>query len=149
MKNLNNITTMLLLAVISLWTVNISAQPKNAEILTGEKVSSQLLSTQPIRRDMFLDDTLNKIIAGEGYVDSVVKKNQYKKSFMVTVHDSKADKANIIYHVYTNDEEYVRVLVKGDTFEFKGQFVLYTPLNSRRDAYIFDIVLEDGSLVVE
>jgi hypothetical protein len=34
-------------------------------------------------------------------------------------------------------------------FEFKGQFMGYTPLNTKRNEYIIDIIIMDGSIIIE
>ena len=91
---------------------------------------------------------LNKIIAGKGYVQTVDTHKRYNRQFRIII-SNKSTKPDILIYIFTDSDEYISILNKDDPFEFKGQFIIYTPLNSKRDSYIFDIILEDGALVVE
>lgn len=110
---------------------------------------SALSQKEAIRRDMFLDDNLNKIIAGKGQILSIDANGRYRRRFRIVVNAKVSSAIAITYYVYTDNEEYIRVINQGDTLEFKGQFIIYTPLTTRRNSYIFDVVLEEGAVVVE
>ena len=139
----------ILLFILSPFLYSKSAKVSDAPIILNKKYYYSLKRLPPIKRDAFFDEALNKIIQGKGYIESIEKFDRYKRQFRIVIIDSKAQNLNIRLYIFTNTEEYLQALKKGDVFQFKGQFVLYTPLNSRRDSYILDIILEDGSLLVE
>jgi hypothetical protein len=141
-------------SAFALWLVLISAasfKPASggdAPVL-GKEFFAGLQDTQPIKRDYYLDARLNLIISGKGSVVSVEPANRYKRKYRLTLSSRDSGPISITYLVFTDREEYLKMLHKNDIFEFKGQFVIYTPLNSLRDSYIIDVVLEDGAIVVE
>lgn len=118
-------------------------------IILNKLFYSNILKTSPIKRNLLIDALQNKIIQGKGYVELVESKERYHRRFRIIIIDSEAVNLNIRLYIFTNNEEYLKLLTKGDLFEFKGQFVTYTQLGTRRDSYIFDIILEDGALVVK
>jgi len=124
------------------------APPREATIL-GREFYSGLQNAEPIRRDQFLEANLNLVLSGKGYVQSIDSFPRYRRRFRITVIGNQAENLNIIYYLFTDSEDYMKHVSKNDLFEFKGQFVIFTPLSSRRDSYIFDIILEDGAIVVE
>lgn len=126
----------------------IDLYPQNPNVLSKEFYAN-LQKSEPIRRDFILDGQLNKIIQGKGYVDSIDTTERYRRRFRIVVIGNETPNLNIIYYLFTDNEEYIKVLNKKDLFEFKGQFVIYTPLSSRRDSYIFDIIMEDGAILIE
>ncbi len=106
------------------------------------------LNTRVIERDILLGEMQDRIVQGRGYVDSVDKIDRYHRHIRITVIDNEAAGLNIRLFIFADNEEYISLLQKGDAFDFKGQFVVFTPLSSKRDAYIFDIILEEGALSV-
>ncbi len=150
MNSLYNIILYLIILSLSL-NINLYSKQKNKPgniVLIDDKFYSNFRKTDPIKRDSYLDNLLNKIIHCKGYVVSVNEYNRYHRQFRIVV-TQKSKNPDIKFYIFTDNDEYISLLKKGDPFEFKGQFVIYTPLNSKRDSYIFDIILEDGALVVE
>jgi hypothetical protein len=140
------ISGIILLAVTAIRPDNSFSQ---AGKILGKGFYNDLQASQPIKRDYFLDARLNQIMEGKGKVVSVDSKGRYKRAYRLTLSGQSAQAVALTYLVFTDKEDYLKMVKKDDIFEFKGQFVIYTPLNSARDAYIFDIILEDGALVVE
>ena len=104
----------------------------------------------PIIRDRYFKKNLNKIIIARGYVESVGEKIFLKKQYCITIIDNTpSKKIDLRYHVYTKNKDFLVLVKKGDLFEFKGQFVMYTPLNSKRNSYLIDVLLEEGAVIVE
>ncbi len=110
---------------------------------------SALVSREPVGRDSFLDESLNGIIHGKGYIDALGESTRFHRRHMISIVGTMVTGLNIIYHIHTDNPSYMKVLKKKDLFEFKGQFIIFTPLNSRRDSYIFDVILEEGAVVFE
>jgi hypothetical protein len=131
---------------------SLSAEPAGDDAgrtVMGREFYINLQSADPIRRDLLLESRLNGILTGKGYVQSVEAHQRYHRRFRITVIGNQAENLNIIYYLYTDNEEFMKVANKNDLFEFRGQFVVFTPLSSRRDSYIFDVIMEEGAIVVE
>jgi hypothetical protein len=107
--------------------------------------------TPPVLRDGQLNSRLNTIVLGRGIVKSIDKIQRYKKKFRVVVVDPEAERLNlkVMYYIYIESKNSISLLKTEETLEFSGQLVAYTPTNSRRDAYILDIVFEKGAMLVE
>ncbi|HSV97295.1 MAG TPA: hypothetical protein VLM75_10215 [Spirochaetota bacterium] len=116
--------------------------------LLADEFYTRLQAAPVIRRDFFLDAHLNKIMVGRGRVIAVDTAGRYKRRYRIML-AGLAVSPKITFYVYADGDDYRTLLSAGDLFEFKGQFVVYTPVNSSRDAYIFDIVMEEGAVVVE
>lgn len=104
------------------------------------------LKSSAIERDGILSGLQNEIVQGRGYVDTVETSGRYHRRFRITAIDSEAHELNIRLFLYTDNEEYLTLLKKGDIFDYRGQFVIFTPLSSRKDSYIFDIILEEVAI---
>lgn len=114
----------------------------------ADEFYTRLQAEPVIRRDFYLDTRLNKILAGRGRVVAVDTAGRYKRRYRIVL-SGLAASPKITFYVYADGDDYRTLLAVDDLFEFKGQFVVYTPVDSRRDAYIFDIVMEEGAVVVE
>lgn len=125
-----------------------AAPPQDPPVL-GDEFYKTLQGAHILQRDIYLDGQLNKILTGRGQVDSLTESPRYRRRFKITVVGTSAENIKIIYSLYTDEEDFLKVLHKNDIFEFRGQFIIYTPLSSRRDSYIFDVLLEDGAMVVD
>jgi len=124
---------------------------------TGDRVVlnrdfySALSSVPAILRDEFMDGKLNGIVMARGRVKSVEGMKRYKKSYRVTLNDADSARTGmtIIYYLFMDNRDSISMLEKGALVEFSGQLMACTPLNTRRDSYILDIVLEKGAIVIE
>jgi len=109
---------------------------------------TRLQAAPPIRRDFFLDAHLNKLLSGRGRVISVDAAGRYKRRYRIVLAGLSAS-PKITFYLFVDGDDYRGLLSEGDLFEFKRQIAVYTPLNTRRDAYIFDVGMEEGSGVRE
>jgi hypothetical protein len=114
----------------------------------ADEFYARLEAAPPIRRDFFLDAHLNKLLSGRGRVISVDAAGRYKRRYRIVL-AGLAVSPKITFYLFADGDDYRGLLSEGDLFEFRGQFVVYTPLNTRRDAYIFDVVMEEGAVVLE
>jgi hypothetical protein len=133
---------------ISIGSFSEDKKPPVTPVILDEKFYAEMMASDPIKRDLFLDKILNKIVQGRGYVESVTSRRRYDRNFRIAVRN-KEKNHNVLFYIYSDNDQYVSVLSKDDPFEFKGQFIIYTAVTSKRDLYIFDIILEDGAVVVE
>ena len=108
-----------------------------------------LIKSKALTRDILLNGMQGAVVQGRGYVESVDKTERYRRNYRIIAIDNDAQELNVRLYIFTDNEDYLTLLKKGDSFDFTGQFVVFTPLNSRRDSYILDIILEDGALSVK
>ena len=114
-----------------------------------DRVIDACLSSDLISRDEFWKSKLNTLLEGKGTVVSVEEKTQFRRKYRITLTSGSEAKLGLVYYIYTDNEEYSKLLAPGTLFGFKGQFVMFTPLNSKRNLYLLDIILEDGAALVE
>lgn len=138
----------ILLTVITVRLFSADKKQIIPQVILDDKFYAEMQGIDPIKRDLFLDKILNKIVQGRGYVESVSSHRRYDRNFRIAIRN-KDKNHNVLFYIFSNNDQYVSILNKDDPFEFKGQFIIYTPLTSKRDLYIFDIILEDGAVVLE
>lgn len=114
-----------------------------------DRVIEACLSYDLISRDEFWKSKLNTLLEGKGTVVSVEEKTQFRRKYRITLKSGSEAKLGLVYYIYTDNEEYSKLLAPGTQFGFKGQFVMFTPLNSKRNLYLLDLILEDGAALVE
>jgi hypothetical protein len=112
---------------------------------------TELNNTPPVLRDTYLEGMLNSIVTGRGVILSSYTYQRLKKNYRLVLTDREAARKSlkITYHIYVANPNTAAMLEKNALFEFTGQLIAYTPLNSKRDSYIFDILLEKGTVVFE
>lgn len=103
---------------------------------------SGLMSTEAIKRDGRFDALLSKPVLLRAVVKSVDDLRRYDRPYRITAVDEKMG-SRMIYFLFTANERHKRRLRPGSTAEFRGTFMLYTPLALEKDAYILDIKLDD------
>lgn len=120
-------------------------------IVFDKKFFSDFQRTPAVLRDGLFDERLNAIILGRGQVRSIDKVQRFKKKFRVVLVDLEAEKLNlkVLYYIYIDSKTSISLLKTEESLEFSGQLVAYTPVNSRRDAYILDVIFEKGAMLVE
>ncbi len=129
----------------------LNANDTRATVTLDKKYYNILKRNRPINRDKYLDVLKNKIIQCKGTITTVSKVKRYRKKYKITILDSnsKLGRFEIIYHVYFNDRNIFIRLKPGLQYEFSGQLLLVTPLNSSRSKYIFDIILKTGAILID
>lgn len=104
-----------------------------------------------IERDIYLDELPGRIIIGRGTILTVVERENYKKNYRieVTAGESSKYRLKFLYYVYFDDRNIIDLLDEDANFEFKGQLMGITPVNSQRSDFILDIVLMEGATIIE
>lgn len=128
-------------------TVHVTADEAKEVILDTQWYTS-LQNSDAIKRLQMLDALKDKVVKTQGQVIKVEESNLLKKKYRIIL-SVNLPKIKILYYCYTDKEDYSDLLQPQDTFEFSGQFVVATPLNTRIDAILCDIILEDGAVVVK
>jgi hypothetical protein len=123
----------------------------DSRVILDKKFFSDFQRTPAVLRDGFFDERMNAIVQGRGQVTSINKVQKYKKKFRVVLVDLEAEKLNlkVLYYIYIDSKTSISMLKTEESLEFSGQLVAYTPVNTRRDAYILDVLFEKGAMLVE
>jgi hypothetical protein len=104
-----------------------------------------------IERDIYLDELPGRIIIGRGTILTIVERENYKKNFRIEVSagESSRYRLKFLYYVYFDDKNIIELLSENSSFEFKGQLMGITPVNSQRSEFILDIVFMEGSTIIQ
>ena len=131
--------------------VSVSSDLTVKQFNLDKKFFIELHKIHSVMRDMYLESRLNSIVSGRGLITAIDMVQRLKKNYRVVLVDQEAARTNlnISYYIYIADMHTVSILKKNEMFEFTGQLIAYTPLNSKRDSYIFDIILEKGTMLFE
>ncbi len=91
------------------------------------------------------------IVQGHAVVTVIDRLSRYRKQYRVQLEDNAAQryKLTIIYNIFFDNEDSLKMLNQNEIFEFKGQFMSCTSLNTNQNAFIIDIVLEEGAILIE
>lgn len=125
--------------------------PATASLLLNMQFYTGFSRTPAILRDDYLRKRLNTVVLGRGLITSIVKTQRYKKNFRIDMIDSEAERLNlrITYRLHVDSKHTISMLKEKERLEFTGQLIGYTPTNSKRDAYILDILMEKGAMLIE
>lgn len=104
-----------------------------------------------IQRDDILENVVNSIIIGRGRITNISVTERYKKKYRVIIESSDSMELNqkIFYYVFLDNKDTADLLSVDSKFEFKGQLMGYTPLGTKRNDYILDVIFMDGSTLIE
>lgn len=124
---------------------------ENGEVVLDESFFKDFNRIQVIQRDDILDVLSGKIVIGRGKITAINSNVRYKKKYRIIIESTDASLYNqkIVFFVFLENKNTVDLLTVDSSFEFKGQFMGYTPLGTKRNEYIFDVILMDGSTVIE
>jgi hypothetical protein len=127
-----------------------AAEEVNPVSMTGEFIR-RISPTHPIRRDAYLGLYANSIVQGRGTVLLSDQKGRYKRKYRLVLEEgeTRSYRIRIIYNVFLENEDTISMISAGAVFEFRGQLMTCTPLNTSRNAYVLDIVLQEGALVLQ
>lgn len=151
MKIIQKIAVALMFAVLPVPVISDAGAVKLISLPLDKKFYSEFYRTPPVLRDDFLESKLNTIVIGRGMITSIKKIQKFKKNYRIVMMDQEAERLNIriTYHVYIDSKHSISMLKDKESLEFSGQLIAYTPTNSKRDAYILDIIFEKGTMVLE
>ena len=150
MKNNNIIKKILLIhcLIICLCTV---LSGEGSEVVLDAVFFKDFNNSQLIQRDELCDGLINKIVIGRGTITGISPNERYKKKYRIIIESSDSSLYNqkFIFFVFLDNKNTIDLLSLNSKFEFKGQLMGYTPLGSKRNEYILDVILMDGSTVIE
>ena len=136
---------------ILLLLLSVSPLYSDSELVMDAAFFKKFNSVSIIARDEYLEGYLNSIIIGRGKIRSVTESERYRKKYRVTVESTDSVKYNhkFTFFLFLDNKDTAELLNVDAEFEFKGQFMGYTPVNTKRNVYIIDAVLMDASTVIE
>lgn len=104
-----------------------------------------------IARDEFIEKILNNVVIGRGQIIDISENERYKRKYRIIVESSDAQQygQEFLFYLFIDNKNTFDILTKNSSFEFRGQLVGYTPLNTKRNGYILDIIFMDGSTIIE
>jgi hypothetical protein len=149
MNNINKIKYLASVIFIFMLCTILSGQGQ--EIVLDASFFKIFNSRQLIQRDDILSGLNNKVIIGRGKITAISASERYKKRYRIVIEssDSLLYNQKIVFYVFLENKDTVDLLTLESKFEFKGQFMGYTPLGTKRNEYIIDAVLMDGSTLIE
>lgn len=118
------------------------------EVIFDDQWYASLQNSDAIKRLLIFEALKNKVVKTKGQVIKVEESNLLKKKYRIIL-SVNLPKIKLLYYCYTDKADYIDLLQPQDTFEFSGQFVVATPLNTKVDTVVCDIILEDGAVVVQ
>ena len=124
---------------------------EESEVVLDSSFFKDFNSSQIIQRDDIFSGLINKVVIGRGKITGISANERYKKKYRIMIEstDSAIYNQKIIFFVFLENKDTVDLLTLDSKFEFKGQLMGYTPLSTKRSEYIIDVILMDGSTVIE
>lgn len=146
------ISIALFLFLLPVFSVTAAQQENSKKIqVINRDFYRSITREAPVGRDLLLSKRINFLIQGRGIIKSVTTMKRYRKKIKIEIHDGDSEKygLKLQYFLFTSNEGWSKDAIVGEIFEFKGQCMVITPMNTQRNAFIFDIVLEDGAIIVQ
>ena len=139
----------LLLLAVTLTATCLFGQ--EADIVFDNNFFREFNKKAAIQRDDVLEGMTNKIVIGRGKITEITSTQRYKKRHRVKIEssDSNAYGQKFIFFVFIENKDMIDLLSIDSKFEFKGQLMGYTALSTRRNEYIIDIIIMDGSTIID
>lgn len=121
------------------------------DVVLDAKFFRNFNSMQLIKRDEQFNDLQNRIVIGRGTITGISVSERYKKKYRIVIESSDSALYNqkFTFFVFLENKDTVDLLSLDSKFEFKGQLMGFTPLDTKRNEYILDVILMDGSTVIE
>ena len=124
---------------------------EEGEVVLDSTFFKNFNSSQIIQRDDIFAGLINRVVIGRGKITGISASERYKKKYRITIEsaDSAIYNQKIIFFVFLENKDTVDLLSIDSKFEFKGPLMGYTPLATKRNEYILDVILTDGSTLIE
>ena len=144
-------TYKILKILIAIIFISSSLLSQEADIVFDSNFFREFNKKSLIQRDDFFEAITNKIVIGRGKITEITPSQRYKKKHRIKIEssDSGAFGQKFIFFVFIESKDMVDLLSIDSKFEFKGQFMGYTALSTKRSEYIIDIIIMDGSTLIE
>ncbi len=145
-------TNLLTVKILFLLLITSTSPLFSIESLVFDNTFFKSFSTKSsIQRDIYINKLSGKIIIGRGTILTVLERENYKKNYRIEVLASEAsgNRLKFLYYVYFDNKNIIDLLNEDASFEFKGQVMGITSANTQRSEFILDIVLMDGSTIID
>ena len=137
--------------LIAIIFISIGLFGQEADVVFDGSFFKEFNKKSLIQRDEFFEAITNKIILGRGKITEITPNQRYKKKHRIKIEasDSAAYGQKFIFYVFIENKDMVDLLSVGSKFEFKGQFMGFTALSTKRNEYIIDVLIMEGSTLIE
>ncbi len=145
-------TNLLIVKILFLLLITSTSPLFSIESLVFDNTFFKSFSTKSsIQRDIYINKLSGKIIIGRGTILTVLERENYKKNYRIEVLASEAsgNRLKFLYYVYFDNKNIIDLLNEDASFEFKGQVMGITSANTQRSEFILDIILMDGSTIID
>ncbi len=117
----------------------------DSRVFLGKEFYSALGTVVFFQRDSYLDSNLKKPVSARAVLQIIDRKE--KKNYRAVFADEDSIKYGfkIFYHLYFSESDFISLMKEGELYFFKGKIQGWTPLDSQRKEFIFDINLEEIS----
>ncbi len=119
------------------------------ELVIDTRFFREFYTLHDLKKSEYLDKLQDKIVIARGNIKSVIEKEYLKRKYRITVEQSGFGKIKFIYHIYLNNKNTIDLLTENSFFEFKGQFIGHTSVDTKHSIYIIDIIYMDGSTIIK
>lgn len=121
------------------------------EIIFSDAIFLDMKKIHPIHRDKHALSVINKIIKFRGKVISLDQRERYQRQFRIIAVDQSSvkNKITIKYNIFLDQKDTWSQFIIDQNYDFTGQVTAFTPLNTARDSYIFDMVFSSSELTSE
>ncbi len=118
---------------------------ENSRVYLGKEFYSALGAVVFFQRDSYLDSILKKPVSARAILQTIDRKE--KKNYRAVFSDEDSIKYGfkIFYYLYFSDSDFISLMKEGELYFFKGKILVWTPLDSQKKEFIFDISLEEIS----
>jgi len=148
---MNKKSSLMVLVFVSVLTLITTLSAADNITVLDASFFKNFVSVNSLVRDDYIEKRLNSIIIGRGIITDISENERYKKRFRIIVEssDAQAFGQKFYFYIFIDNRDTFDLLTKNSSFEFKGQLVGYTPLDTKRDEYILDVLFMDGSTIIE
>ncbi len=132
--------TALFFSIAALISLPISATENTS--ISIEDLFRDVIASEPIVREHMLERKEGIAIFGTALFKSAGEYPRHERRYRI-IALPREEQFNAVYYLFTNNKNFYRRLKEGIVFEFRGKLVLATTTNLNKDAFIFDIVLDE------
>lgn len=140
-----------LIALLSVQAFSEEEAQEPTRLQMDARFYDDFIKTPAILRDDFFKKRLNTLVLGRGRITAITRVPGFKKNFRIDMTEEETERLNIriIYRVHVDSRQTISMLKEQERLEFTGQLIGYTPVTSKRNAYILDILMEKGAMLIE
>jgi hypothetical protein len=123
-----------------------TGKEENNRLFLGKEFYSALSTVVFFKRDSYLDSLYKKSISVKGILHSIERTEKKKYRAVFSDEESVKYGFKVFYYLYFSEKDFIASMKDGERYFFKGKILGWTPLDSQRKEFIFDIILDEISI---